>query len=471
MMRRHVTFDLGTTRLKVACFDETGRVLGQVSRRHVERRDGDRQWQSADAWWQDCIDGYHELCKTSGMSTAAATGFSLSGRAGAAIGVNTDHSVTVDPWQDSRHSAALAPLLDQGVPLYAATLAAKYAWLKTHEPEVADDVSRLLYAKDFLLFRLTGEAITDPSSGPDGVNWPAGIETVVPAELLPRVRLPWKLAGQVSEIAARQLGCKPGLPVATGAHDGICANIGAGATSDASYALTLGTHAVVRTPHRDEMPGVNRFYCFPPDRHAYGANALFAGRALDWVLDQLTEASGESARAAAFAKFGAGLAGQDIRLTPHFFPYLKGQIAPERHTHRRAAFAGLSLGHASLDLFHGAVLGVTFAVAENIAALSRAIPPNGNLRATGGGTLLAAWVGYLATLTERPISVTDASVEGRGAAMCLAVACGDHPDIETAAKHMIPEARVVEPVSPEHGVLAEKFAEWRAARDAHYAGP
>ena len=177
-----LTFDLGTTRLKVALIDVAGRLVGQVSRRNEDRRDGDSQWQSAETWWQNCIDATGELLQQQGVDPSRIKGISLSGRAGAAVFVDTAGQVLCDPWSDARHTGELRELLGSRsrtaegrtpATVYGPTLLSKLMWLRKHQPEIAGRVAHVLYAKDFLMYRLTGKAVTDPSSGPDGPWDPA----------------------------------------------------------------------------------------------------------------------------------------------------------------------------------------------------------------------------------------------------------------------------------------------------------
>ena len=61
MRRAILTYDLGTTRLKVALFAPSGRLLGQRAARHAEQSREDRQWQAADQWWSDAVRLTREL--------------------------------------------------------------------------------------------------------------------------------------------------------------------------------------------------------------------------------------------------------------------------------------------------------------------------------------------------------------------------------------------------------------------------
>jgi xylulokinase len=231
-----LTYDLGTTRIKVALFTARGRLVGQRAARHQEFRQNDLAWQDADAWWSDAVRLTRELLAAKPGRVVA---LAVSGRGGAAVFIGRDGTVIGQPWSDRRHSAELGALNEwrkdgAHVSNYAAALLAKKEWFVTNEPTRARQLRHVLYAKDFLIFRLTGQAVTDPSSGPDAPAWDArALDHTGCSTLVPRVALPWEIAGPLDARAASALGLGAGIPVVVGAHDGICANVGSGRVSRA----------------------------------------------------------------------------------------------------------------------------------------------------------------------------------------------------------------------------------------------
>ena len=454
-----VSVDLGTTRLKVAAFSSDGALLRQIVSRHPDGT------QRADGWWRDVVDAIR------GLELRDVAGISLSGRAGAGVFVDTGGEVLAGPWSDDRHTGHLAALAEWrgagrgSVSNYGAALVAKYLWLRTHEPAVARRCRYALYAKDFLLFRLTRAHCTDWSSGPDGPAWDAALlrEWGLPDGLLPRPALPWDLAGTLNRQAARQMGLAAGTPVAVGAHDGICANVGAGAVGPGEYAVTLGTHAVVRTFSARAVSGATRFYVMPPDRHVIGGNALLGGRALDWVLDLTTGAVDreQGYRAAETLAAGTVRGAEGVR----FLPFLGGMAAPERRPGARAAFAGLGLGHGPGPLYRAVFEGVAFAVADIVDQVAGWCGPPERVALTGGGAGSIVWRRILADVLDHPVEATDDAVEGRGAAAFLAVALGMFPDLATAAQAMVPPGDRVEPQPDAASAYRDVRAHWRVLRD------
>ena len=262
----------------------------------------------------------------------------------------------------------------------------------------------------------------------------------------------------LTQTAADAIGLPAGTPVAVGAHDGLAANIGAGALEDHTCAITLGTHAVVRMVMNESPPGAYRFYGFPPQRHIIGGNAVLAGRSVDWFLD-LSGAGGSGGTAdatdarpgnippqtyrqfeAAALKVPAGADG--VR----FLPFLAGQLAPEARPGARAMFAGLGLAHGPAQLYRTVLEGGAFAIADIFDQVSGWCGQPTLIRATGGGAESRLWMDILASVIDAPIELSGPGVEGRGAAICLAVALGQAPDLGSAVQTMI---------RPEHTALPD----------------
>lgn len=459
-----LTFDLGTTRLKVAAFDPTGNLIGQAARRNAEYSDGERSWQSAADWWTSAASATAELIVSAQIDKRQVRGISLSGRAGAGVFLDAQGEIVADPWSDDRHSAGLRDLLSRhpsNSAAYGPTLVAKAQWLRRNAPADFERVRHAMYGKDLLLFRLTGVCATDPSSGPDGA-WDQALlrDAGVDPAILPEVLDPWEIAGTLNTSAATALGLTEGIPVAVGAHDGICANVGANALTAGRYALTLGTHAVIRSIERQCPDGARRFYGYPPDRHVIGGNALFAGRALDWFIDQ--RHTGEAHRDAVFSDLddaaghiepGAG--------GVTFLPFLRGRIAPARQPSTRAAFHGLSLESGNAAQYRAILEGTAFALREVHDQLEAWIGAPSYIGVTGSGAKSLLWLRILASVLGTPLSIADASAEGRGAAILCAAALGYYPSVRDAAANMVDISRLVEPEPAWREDYAERFARWQ----------
>ena len=454
-----LTIDLGTTRLKVATFAPDGTLLEQRTARHAEYAAGNERWQNVDEWWRDTLRlGSHvvERLRIEGRRVLAV---SVTGRAGAAIFTDAAGDVRFQPWSDDRHRAELAELRawrkgNADLSDYGAALLAKYLWLVRSDSRHRALIARAFYGKDFLLYRLTGAHYTDPSSGPDSLAWdPRALErATIGAGVVPTPALPWRIAGGLGPEAAAALGLPTGTPVVIGAHDGVSANVGAGAARPHDWALTLGTHAVVRTVLSAAPEGARRFYGLPPDRHVLGGNAYMGGRSADWFIDVTTNDSIEE-RAARFRSLDAAAADVPIGARGiRFMPFLAGRIAPDSRPRATASFTGLRTDHSRADLYRAVLEGTAFAIGAVYRQLSGWCGAARTMRVTGGGVASELWLQMLAAVLEMPLEVTDSAVEGRGAAIFAAVALGRHRDYDTAADAMV---HVTRRVLPDDALVAQ----------------
>jgi sugar (pentulose or hexulose) kinase len=464
-----LTYDLGTTRIKVALFTPRGRLLGQRAARHQEHRQEHRAWQDADAWWSDAVRLTRELLTAKPRRVIA---ISVSGRGGAAVFIGRDGTVIGQPWSDRRHAVELNALNEwrkggAHVSNYAAALLAKKQWFVANEPIRARHLRHVLYAKDFLIYRLTGEAVTDPSSGPDAPAWDArALEHTGCENLVPRVALPWDIAGSLDARAASALGLAISIPVVVGAHDGICANVGAGAGYPGAYAITLGTHAVVRAIRRDIPAGSFRFYDLPPDRHVIGGNAVMGGRAADWFLDLIFGANDRSR-----ARHFATMDGEAARVPPgsggvRFLPFLSGQVAPEMRPGASAVFTGLRTSHDRANAYRAVLEGGAFAIRAIFDQIHAWCGDPAVIRLTGSGARSAIWCEILANAIGRPIEASDEAVEGRGAAIFATVALGLYSDYDGAALALVPVKHRYVPDAALTAEYKKLYHDWQSVSDA-----
>ena len=217
---------------------------------------------------------------------------------------------------------------------------------------------------------------------------------------------------------------------------------------------------MVRAISRQPPPGANRFYGLPPDRHVIGGNALMGGRAADWFLDLV--GTGEADRAEAFARMDAAAAsippGADgVR----FLPFLAGQSAPRQRPDARAAFAGLMLHHGAGEAYRAVLEGTAFAVRQIFTQVEGWCGAPARVRLTGSGANSRVWVDMLAAVLGRPLEYSDQAVEGRGAAIFLAVALGRYPEFDKAADVMVPVLGVARPDPSMVAAYQAVFDDWR----------
>ena len=96
-------------------------------------------------------------------------------------------------------------------------------------------------------------------------------------------------------------------------------------------------------------------------------------------------------------------------------------------------------------MYKAVIEGASCAVATNFQHLTQHCEPVTRIGVTGSGVNSRYWLQLLADLTGNTLEITDASSEGRGAAVFFAVATGLYPDVPTAIDQMVKPSHIVEP--------------------------
>jgi xylulokinase len=256
---------------------------------------------------------------------------------------------------------------------------------------------------------------------------------------------------------AEHLGLQAGLSVATGAHDGAAAAIGAGAAFAGAHPVTLGTNTVYRILTAEASASANRFWTVLPGLTAYGADVTLGGYAVDWVV-RLAGGTHERLGSAA-AQMAPGAEGVV------FLPQMGGRVLPEPSSGVAAAFSGLRRSSRREHLYRAALEGNAFALRAVREALLAQGLPEGPIYLTGGGTRSPLWREVLAAVFGSPVRWAGVEEGCRGGAICAAVAAGAFRDIEEAVGAMAGGAKLQEP-GADAGRYEDVYRRFVAVREA-----
>lgn len=476
-----MAIDAGTSSIRAGLFDETGRCLRQASRlvaapptpvcsRFCSEVDPNELWSTACLAIRDL-----EVAPgtVAGVGVTAALGMVLAASDGSA-------QSPILTWQDRRaYHEALRIEQDVGAErVYAIAgrridpelTAARLMWFASNGPAVLMAADHCLSVKDWLVYKLCGEAVTDPATASYSLlydvtegAWSAEMlaHLSIRADLLPPVRNGDAVAGWVTAEAAGLTGLAQGTPVVVGGPDGTLGGIGGGVVHPGVAVDVLGTTDVVfacsGVARLDEARCLvlNRF---PVDgRWSVGGPMAATGGVMGWLRDVLHgDIDTLTSEAAVLSRGAAGLT---------FFPSFAGSRTPRWNGDERGVIHGLGFEHGRGHLFRAALEGTAFEVGEVFAALDRSGVTVDEIRVVGGGTDNRLWLEIRAAVLGRPLvlpEVTEASA--LGAAMLAAVGVGLHADLGSAGKAMVRVREHIEPSSEAvaaYALLARRYAELR----------
>jgi xylulokinase len=116
------------------------------------------------------------------------------------------------------------------------------------------EIRSVMSAKDYLLFVLTGERVTEPSTAAGYGVYDLSARRFskelcdfwnLPAAVLPRIEPANSLAGALSDAGAALLGLPAGIPVSTGAADSVCASYAMTGLDEKVVSISFGSSAVI----------------------------------------------------------------------------------------------------------------------------------------------------------------------------------------------------------------------------------
>jgi xylulokinase len=345
--------------------------------------------------------------------------------------------------------------------------APKIAWVRRHEPQIYENIAKVLLPKAYIRLLLTGEHIEDMSdaagtlwldvgkrdwsdallavTGLGRAHMPALVEGSAPAGVLrPQLAARWGMSGRVV--------------VAGGAGDNAAAACGIGAIRPGEGFVSLGTSGVLFVSNdrfRPNTAGAVHAFCHavPNTWHQMGV-ILSATDSLNW-LSHVTGRSQPELSAAAEAGFRGP--GEEI-----FLPYLSGERTPHNNAGARGSFVGLSHLSDPARLAQAVMEGVAFAFRDCQRVLAEAGTSFGRLIAVGGGSKSPLWLKLVATNLGIEIALPeDGDFGGALGAARLGLCAAEGAD---PAEIMTPPGirAVVAPDAALRQAYADHYARYRA---------
>lgn len=449
----YLGFDIGTSGVKAVLIDAAGTVCGQATADYAVSRP-QPLWSEQDParWWDACVATTARL-KAAGLALDAVKAVGLSGQMHGATLLAADGTV-LRPcilWNDGRSFAECAEL-EAAVPDFRdrsgnmampGFTAPKLLWLRKHEPEIFQRISKVLLPKDYIQYRLTGCFASDMSDAA-GTLWldPARRDwddTLLAATGLDRSQMPTLYegcapVGELTTQAAAALGL-PAVPVVAGAGDNAGGAVGVGVIEPGQGFLSLGTSGVVfvvsAAHHACPEQTVHAFcHCLPRRWHQMTVT-LSAANSLAWLANTV---------GVAVAELLARLTAQGKTTTPVLFlPYLSGERSPHNDPQAVGMFHGLNNATDLNDLTLAVLEGVAYSCGDGVAALTQAGAELRAMSLIGGGARSPLWRQLLADALDLPLAYrTGGDVGPALGAARLALIGVAGGDVATAIRHACP---------------------------------
>lgn len=431
--------DLGSSATKVVAVDRAFAARATVERGYPMLggpggeavHDPDQVLRTAITAVRECA----QRCATLGLDVA---GISFSAAMHTLMALDADLAPLTPAlsWADARAAATAKDLRAQeggrlarelhfatGTPVHPMAPMVKLAWFREHESRLHQEAVWWCGLKDYVLHRFSGRFVTDHScASATGLldirtlAWHGGALAVAGIEenRLPDLVDPLDIVELGAPMAA-ELGLPAGLPITVGAGDGPLANLGVGAVSPGTAALSVGTSGALRVtrsgPAVDEHCRVFS-YALADGLWVVGGAVSNGGLVTQWAADT-------------FGVADVGVLLNDAAALPADYdglialPYLLSERAPWWDPDPRGALLGLRREHGPAAITRALVDGVARQLAivrDSVLSTGAAVD---TVLATGGALRSPLWADVLAAAFDTPLRVTQADAGSAAGAAVL----------------------------------------------------
>jgi xylulokinase len=479
--------DIGTTGCKASLFAQNGDLLARASREYAvdfpfpgwAEQDAERVWLLA----QECI---QQILAESGQRQVTAIGLSVQGEA--VMPVN-ESGLALRPailGMDTRTGEQNAWLVERfgsrrlfertGMPVHTINTLPKLLWLKQHEPDLWRLASRFLLYEDFLINKMTDNAVISRCLASrtqlydlTADHWSDEILAALELEpdRLAVIQPSGFPAGYMEVGLAKALGFSQPPLVTTGGHDQACGALGVGLVQPGLAVVSTGTAEVVEVTM--SSPVINDvLYKGNISIYAHTVPGLYVsmtlnhsgGLLLRWFRDNFCQPEIEQAARTGHDAYDILLKNAPdsptgILVLPHF----SGSGTPTFDTLSKGAILGLTFATRKADLAKAILEGLTYELRINLDLLKNGGVEIKELRAIGGGAKSDLWLQLKADITGIPVlkpRVTEAA--SWGAAILGGVGAGVYPNPTQAVQATLQFEREFHP-NPQSQAMYQKLFE------------
>lgn len=488
-MKCFLGIDAGTSGIKALVLDESGAISGKgyAECDVVSPYPG---WAEQDPlmWWDACRAAVRQAV-TSCPHAEDIAGIGLSGQMQGCVLVD----YAGDPignciiWLDQRAVAETEEIekrvdIEKLLSINASYCLNSYwgpklLWLKKNRPRDFDKIYQVVFPKDYLRYKMTGEYAVEVSDcsmtylfDVPHRRWSEEMFAAwgIPMDIVPRKVLEsCEVAGYLRSDVAAEFGLKAGIPVVAGAGDQPANGIGTGITEAGSICVSLGTSGVVfgcaDKPFVVKERAATYSMCHAvPDKWSFLGLALSSGGSFKWLRDTVCcdfkdrYDSPYDAMTALAAKAKPGCEGLI------FLPYLNGDKTPINDERARGGWIGLSHRHGVPEMIRSVMEGVTFSLRDSIELMKEEGVEIKRIVTSGGGSKSPFWRQLQADIFGCGVDVMSIE-EGPSVGACIlaGVGVGAFSDIKEGCSRVLRVKEVIQPNKERVKLYNEYYESYR----------
>lgn len=353
-------------------------------------------------------------------------------------------------------------------------------WVRENEPEIWCRTKRILFAKDYFRYRLTGEYVTDWIDALGSMffdaskkEWSKRLCDIMgfPPENLPKVVAPTEVTGRVTAQAARETGLAEGTLVIAGASDTSLEVLAAGATrlGQATVKLATAGRICIVTDKAYPHSLLFNYYHVIPGLWYPGTGTRSCAASYRWYRDTFGDYEKEISKKA--GKSAYALLDEAAKVVPvgseglFFHPYLLGELTPYKDPHLRASFTGFSMKHTKAHASRAVLEGVAFSLRDCLSVINNLEMDISEARIIGGGARSSLWRQIVADVLGLEVKKAANDDSSFGAALLAGVSMGVFSDFGEAVDRSVIIEETIKPNPSNHRKYEKLFGFYKEIHD------
>jgi autoinducer 2 (AI-2) kinase len=489
-----LAIDAGTGSCRAVLFDADGSqvAIGQREYSHAELpgAPGSQVFDTERNWRLICECVREALAGAQVGSDAVRAVATTSMREGMVLYDARGHELWACPNVDSRageeagelvRSGEAQEIYDAAGDWVAITAPARFRWIARHEPDTFAAIAHVGMLGDWILTKLSGAFVTDPSLGSSsgmfdlaGRDWSDRVLEIcgLDRSVFPPVVEPGTVVGSVTAAAARDTGLREGTPVVAGGADTQLALLGIGITEPGRFTVVGGSfwqHTVVLDEPLIDPAARLRTLCHTvPRRWMMEGIGFYCGIVMRWFRDAFCDVEREQA-----AREGVDVyevlerEARDLPPGAHgVFGIFSNLMQASRWVHASPGFVGFDVAapeRAGRSECFRAIEESAAYVSRGHLGIVREVAgiDVDEIVLTAGAAKGTLWPQILADTLGVPVRIPVVKEStALGAAIYAGVGAGVYADAVRAASELARFERTVEPHPPAVAAYAGLYEQW-----------
>lgn len=481
-MRYALGIDFGGGASKATLLSEEGQIIATntVEYKTLYPKNG---WTEQDPmdWYKATIENIKAVLEKSKISASDILAVSLDAATHTAVIMDEEFNVLRPSiyWTDIRSIDEVKYLKDNYGDFIVETVLhipdtiwtlPQLMWIKNNEPDIWKKVKKIMFAKDFVRHKLTGDYVTDNIEAEGSMLfdynnqcWSKELCDIIDIDvsLLPKVVNPSDIVGNITKEAALDTGLFEGTPVLCGTTDTVMEVFAAGAVSEGQMTIKLATAGRICVV-------TDKSY---PDKNLINYSHVFDGL---WYPGTATKSCAASYRwyrdtfGGNYEELNTGAESVEPGCDGLIFsPYLNGELTPYADPKLCASFIGVRSGHTKAHFTRAVLEGVSMSILDCKNALeSIGIPHEDTAVIIGGGGKSPLWRQITSDILGMTLVVKKYADSSFGSAMLAGVKAGFWKDAKEAVDICNETVSVTEPDLKNNETYQKVFKKYKKVHDA-----